>query len=137
MYFVSDNPELKILIPRVPETAVLGNEDTTVKRVYLAPTIRGCLRSIYPLVSRTDKHGRDWIHPYYVYKTISEFETVYPTEEQVHDCKYTGEVWSLEPVKIQLVKKILIDNEINIGEGITEQGIEYGRLDYKYHEVDD
>lgn len=138
-YHVSDYPDLSILTPRVPETAIEGEEDTETKRVCFSLSIVGCLRAIFPEPPIIDKSGRHWIKKYYVYEAVSEFDPVYPTEEQVSDCKHTSEVWSLEPVTVKRIKTIVIDKDIVLPEGITESGEKYYRHDYlysEYHEKD-
>lgn len=99
LYHLSKNQYLTTLNPQIPECAVLAYEDCDIERVCFCKTIAGCLAAL-------QDNGGD----YYVYVPIKDIEVVKPKPEQVIDAKYTGEVWSLNPVDVICIGKIRSDD---------------------------
>lgn len=102
-YHISDSKKLTHLTPKVPEIAVAGFEDLTIKRVCVAESIENCLRAIMPADNKK----------LYVYQIITDEKPYKPFIYQVADCKETGELWFLEDVKVKLIGKIKVITEIS------------------------
>ena len=101
LYFISekdiDNTTLK---PRIPDNYFTKNgyENSSIKRVCFAPSINKCLTALSQNCSNKE---------YFVYEPMGEFEVYKPSTKDVPDCKITGEMWIVEPVKIKKIGKIL------------------------------
>nr|MDD3123572.1 hypothetical protein [Candidatus Izemoplasmatales bacterium] len=98
-YHVSDDPNLKELIPRVPICACSIYENIYTHRVCFSTSITGCL-------SATDKISGI----YYVYVPMHKIHGIKPTENEVTDAKYTGEIWYMKPIQIKLIGSIQVKN---------------------------
>lgn len=90
LYHLSTIKGLEILIPKVPETAISGLEDTSIKRVCFSDSIEGCLSAL-----------QDIPRKYYVYSPCEEVVPYYPRVDEVRDAKYTHEVWVTKNVKVK------------------------------------
>ena len=104
VYHISDqNFGNKVkLIPRVPES-IAGDlfEDNQTARICCALTLPQCLYSTERTydITEADKEIK-----LYVYEAIVKASKLYqPTEKQVFDTYYTGELWLLEPTIFALV----------------------------------
>ncbi len=98
-YHLSETPHLRILTPNVSERAVLAYEDCEIERVCFCNSIARCLAALQDI-------GGD----YYVYSPKRDVKIVKPTDEQVIDAKYTGEVWCLDPVDVVCIGIIRSEN---------------------------
>lgn len=102
LYHVSDNPNLKTLIPRVPRNSatIQGLEDSGIKRISFAPSIQQAITGTNRTVS-----GRIL----YVYQPvgINEKYLYKPNANQVYDVGITSEVWYLRPVEVKLTEVIV------------------------------
>lgn len=99
-FFISTNDSLTKLVPRVPDNYFTrhGFEDNTTKRVCLSNSINGCLRAM----SRNIEG-----ETFQVYSV--ESASIYtPTTDEVPDCDITGEVCSLETVRLRPLFKIKV-----------------------------
>ena len=102
IYFVSsDNKNLKILQPRVPDNYFTKNnyEDNTTKRICFSTSINGCLMGLSQNLKNKE---------FYVHQAIGDYHIIHPTILQVPDSKITKEVWLLKPTKIKVIGKILV-----------------------------
>ena len=98
MFHLSNDPNLTVLIPRIPETAVEMYENKTIPRVCLATTIDGALSALQTLSGN-----------FYVYKVEIErgkHKLYAPSTEQVIDASVNGELWCLDPVQVTLIGQI-------------------------------
>lgn len=104
LYFLSTNPNLynKIIEPRVPDNYAIdiGMEDNQTKRIAVCETIRGCLSSIPIIFNEGDR--------IYVYYIDYNGDIYKPTNKEVYDVEFTGELWILEPVKLIYQGEIVI-----------------------------
>jgi hypothetical protein len=103
LYHISKNPNLSVMIPRVPENSFTqtGLEDGKTKRICFAQTIDACIAAI-----GSARFG----DIYFVYSPVSvDPKAVYkPKPSEVPDAKYTHEVWYLKPVAVKKVKTIVV-----------------------------
>lgn len=102
LYHVSPDPNLKVLIPRVPKNGVVnwGAEDGVHKRVCFAPSIQQALRAMARPVNK---------ETLYVYTPVGlNNRWIYkPTPTQVPDVGVTNEIWYLRPCQVKLVEVIV------------------------------
>lgn len=108
----------EVIVPRIPHNYFTENyyEDTITPRVCLSSTIEGALKAI----SSKRKIGTE----FYVHTPMHECTIYHPTEQQVPDCKLTGEVWSKEPVRMTTIGKIrvtesTVTESFTYGKGLT------------------
>lgn len=108
----------EVIVPRIPHNYFTENyyEDTITPRVCLSSTIEGALKAI----SSKRKIGTE----FYVHTPMHECTVYHPTEQQVPDCKLTGEVWSKEPVRLVTIGKIrvtesTVTESFTYGKGLT------------------
>jgi hypothetical protein len=103
LYHISENPNLTVMTPRVPQNRLVskGYENGTIGRVCFAPTIADCISA-----APRGKAGEvlyvylaQGVNPEYVYK---------PTINDVPDSKYTHEIWYLKPVNVKRVGVIVV-----------------------------
>ena len=95
LYHLSDNNNLTVLTPKVPECAVASYEDVKTKRICFSDIIEGCLSALQDIPKK-----------YYVYvpaEQITEKDIYYPTVNDVRDAKYTHEVWILHEIKVKCI----------------------------------
>ena len=96
LFHLSPTPNLTILNPRVPETAIGGYEDTKQKRVCFSTSIKRCLTAL------TDCNGQ-----YYVYVPVNQHKAYSPTSIEVVDVSETNEKWITRPVKVKCIGAIV------------------------------
>ena len=96
MFHLSPTPNLTILNPRVPETAIGGYEDTKQKRVCFSTSIKRCLTAL------SDCNGQ-----YYVYVPVNQQKAYSPTPTEVVDVSETNEKWITRPVKVKCIGAIV------------------------------
>ena len=110
LYFLSTNPNLynKIIDPRIPDNYAIdiGMEDNQTKRIAVCETIRGCLSSIPIIFNEGDR--------IYVYYIDYNGDIYKPTNKEVYDVEFTGELWILEPVKLIYQGEIVITDRKEI-----------------------
>ncbi len=110
LYFLSTNPNLynKIIEPRIPDNYAIdiGMEDNQTKRIAVCETIRGCLSSIPIIFNEGDR--------IYVYYIDYNGDIYKPTNKEVYDVEFTGELWILEPVKLIYQGEIVITDRKEI-----------------------
>lgn len=110
LYFLSTNPNLynKIIEPRIPDNYAIdiGMEDNQTKRIAVCDTIRGCLSSIPIIFNEGDR--------IYVYYIDYNGDIYKPTNKEVYDVEFTGELWILEPVKLIYQGEIVITDRKEI-----------------------
>lgn len=95
LYHLSCNPNLTILTPKIPETAVAFNEDVSIPRVCFSPTIKGCLSALQSIDEE-----------YYVYTPVNQKLKGYSCKTHVIDAVITGERWIKKPVQVKKIGKI-------------------------------
>lgn len=96
LFHLSSTPNLTILNPRVPETAIGGYEDTKQKRVCFSTSIKRCLTAL------SDCNGQ-----YYVYIPVNQHKAYSPTPTEVVDVSETNEKWITRPVKVKCIGAIV------------------------------
>lgn len=96
LFHLSPTPNLTILNPRVPETAIGGYEDTKQKRVCFSTSIKRCLTAL------SDCNGQ-----YYVYIPVNQHKAYSPTPTEVVDVSETSEKWITRPVKVKCIGAIV------------------------------
>ena len=96
LFHLSPIPNLTILNPRVPETAIGDYEDTKQKRVCFSTSIKRCLTAL------SDCNGQ-----YYVYVPINQHKAYSPTPTEVVDVSETNEKWITRPVKVKCIGAIV------------------------------
>ena len=96
LFHLSPTPNLTILNPRVPETAIGGYEDTKQKRVCFSTSIKRCL------IALSDCNGQ-----YYVYVPVNQHKAYSPTPTEVVDVSETNEKWITRPVKVKCIGAIV------------------------------
>jgi hypothetical protein len=126
MYHLSITNGICDLEPQVPKRLSNG-ENATIRRICFSESIEGCIRSLQPssYSNKFDYH--------YVYKTVGNIEPhdILSNEELVRqglvpDAKFTGELWVLTPVKIELVSRIAITSDsVKIGKSSSFRYTEY------------
>lgn len=100
----------KYCFPEIPLTAS-ENEDTTIPRICVAPTIEQCLTGIglmgrFRRCLEANEDARDYsvdgneVYPILVVEFSDDNDWYHPTKEQVPDVETTGEIWSLHPLKV-------------------------------------
>ena len=104
-YHISENPNLSVLLPRIPQSAYVPGEDDTTKRVCVSDSIDGCITAIQPY---------SFPQKYYAYTPIDSNPSIYvPSIDDVYDVKFTGEVWILNNVEIKLIGAIEVQKCIS------------------------
>jgi hypothetical protein len=102
LYHVSPNPDLKVLVPRVPKNPATQSfqEDGVHKRVCFAPSIQQALRALASPINK---------ETLYVYSPVGlNNRWIYkPKPTQVPDVGVTGEIWYLRPCQVKLVEVIV------------------------------
>lgn len=93
LYHLSEDNNLTVLTPKIPECATSIYENISTPRVCFGKSISGCLSALQDLPNTK----------YYVYTPIENIDTITPSIEQVSDAKATGEVWTLNPVKVKCI----------------------------------
>ena len=96
LFHLSPTPNLTILNPKVPETAIGGYEDTKQKRVCFSTSIKRCLTAL------SDCDGQ-----YYVYIPVNQHKAYSPTPTEVVDVSETNEKWITRPVKVKCIGAIV------------------------------
>ena len=96
LFHLSPTPNLTILNPRVPETAIGGYEDTKQKRVCFSTSIKRCLTAL------SDCNGQ-----YYVYVPVNQHKAYSPTPTEVVHVSETNEKWITRPVKVKCIGAIV------------------------------
>lgn len=96
LFHLSPIPNLTVLNPRVPETAIGDYEDTKQKRVCFSTSIKGCLTAL------SDCNGQ-----YYVYIPVNQHKAYSPTPTEVVDVSETNEKWITRPVKVKCIGAIV------------------------------
>ena len=96
LFHLSPIPNLTVLNPRVPETAIGGYEDTKQKRVCFSTSIKRCLTAL------SDCNGQ-----YYVYIPVNQHKAYSPTPTEVVDVSETNEKWITRPVKVKCIGAIV------------------------------
>ena len=96
LFHLSPTPNLTILNPRVPETAIDGYEDIKQKRVCFSTSIKRCLTAL------SDCDGQ-----YYVYIPVNQHKAYSPTPTEVVDVSETKEKWITRPVKVKCIGAIV------------------------------
>jgi len=99
------------LIPKIPSNHVEKSssslEESITPRVSLSTSIRGCLLGIQLADSVLIKNPSLTL---YLYKTVEPFIGVYNNsiikDKLVFDAEVTQELWSLQPVKVELIAKV-------------------------------
>lgn len=102
LYHLSQtNLDGKTLSPRIPSNYFTQNgyEDKTTKRVCFTPSIDKALRALSKNCTGIEL---------YVHIPYKEYPISKPTTKQVPDCKVTGELWIIEPVKLKCIGKIKV-----------------------------
>lgn len=105
LFHLSDKNNLKVMIPRIPQSACY--DEPEVSRVCFAKTIIGCFFAI-PLFR--NKYGVKGGARKYLYRTKNKITYSLPTAGEsegiksfVRDAKCTGEVWVTKPVEVELI----------------------------------
>lgn len=102
LFHLSENPNIKRLMPKIPAYAVSEFENLTTKRICFSDSIEGCLSAL-----------QDMPRKFYVYTPIKENIPIYtPTVDEVRDAKINHEVWSLKPVKVKCIGTIKSEDYI-------------------------
>ena len=96
LFHLSHTPNLTILNPRVPETAIGCYEDIKQKRVCFSTSIKKCLTAL------CDCNG-----VYYVYVPVNQHKAYSPSPEEVIDVSQTNEKWITRPVKVKCIGTIV------------------------------
>ena len=96
LFHLSPIPNLTVLNPRVPETAIGGYEDTKQKRVCFSTSIKRCLTAL------SDCNGQ-----YYVYVPVNQHKAYSPTPTEVVDVSETNEKWITRSVKVKCIGAIV------------------------------
>lgn len=108
-YHLSELPDLHELQPSISDNFMTKNgyEENKTPRVCFSPSIDQCLMAMSANIK--DKE-------YYVYTpyNINTNKLRKPTINEVPDSNITGEVWSLEPIKVKCIGKIKVLNAKDI-----------------------
>ena len=130
LYHLSENPDIKVLKPRIPRYACSHLEDTTTPRISFASSIHGCLSAL-----------QDLDMEFYVYvprDDISIRDIIIPNFKQVIDGFINGEVWVLGDTPVICIGKIKsvaicpIDNDMK-AEVVSRGGEIESVTFHKYH----
>lgn len=108
LIFLSEiNMNGQTLVPRIPKNFFTDNglEDNKTNRVCFAQSIDKCLLGL-------SMNCKNKI--FYVHTPVGQYSVYYPTKAQVPDIELTGEVWVCEPVKIECVGKIKVEDKSGI-----------------------
>ena len=111
MYHLStDNHHGELFEPRIPTSRLL-QEDSTTPRVCFADTIDGALRAMPRQQIGTDCIML-FVHvPAYI---PSKEYIIFPMKEQVPDVTTTGELWSVKPVRMELIGTIVVRDSFGV-----------------------
>tara|TARA_Y100001956_G_scaffold33365_1_gene32753 strand:- start:1338 stop:1844 length:507 start_codon:yes stop_codon:yes gene_type:complete len=125
LYHVSFNDSLpEVLNPQLPAGSELATGDEKypepeVDRVCLAETVTGCIRAMWPNISKMVVEEGHKVLTMHVYEAVDLKKTkMYSPEvlaqiKYVWDAELTGEWWSVEPVKIRHLRKIEVHFDTN------------------------
>lgn len=102
LYHLSQDANLSVLTPRVPECAVPAYEDVTTKRVCFSDFIEGCLSALQSLPGV--------YHVYVPAEDLKEEDIHYPDAYEVRDSKCTHEIWVMKEVKVKRIGSIVTEN---------------------------
>ena len=108
LFFLSErNLNGNILTPQIPRNFFTENgfEDNKTRRVCFASSIDACLMSL-SMECRNKE--------FYVHVPVGNYRIYYPTVNQVPDVQFTGEKWICEPVEVECIGKIKVENEDGI-----------------------
>lgn len=109
----------KILKPRIPKNRMPSEDDKT-PRICVSTSIAGCLAAVQGL-----KEG----NTVYIHTCTSE-AIIQPTNDQVPDIFFTGEVWITESVEMELIGKIKI-TKVDYFDYDPEKGISMTNYQYR------
>lgn len=131
MYRISTE-KIDNIKPSIPDNYFTRNgyEDNKIKRICFSNSIDGCIMGI-----SYNCTGKE----FYVYQPISIDKTkiIYPTKDQVPDCKVTGEIWYLKETKLKCIGKIKVikpkGKDITFKYGKDKYGIT-GKWEWKWIE---
>lgn len=100
-FHASKDPHISetVIYPRVPNFRMVSEEFNTA-RVCTSMSIIGCLCAMQKL---------EVGEIIYMYSCEAEYY-IQPTEEQVADVAYTGEVWLIEATKIEYYAELVIES---------------------------
>lgn len=99
LYHASKDPHIAetVIYPRLPKYR-LKTEELKIPRICTSPSILGCLCAL-PRLLEGEK--------IFIYSCEAK-KYFQPTEEQVADVVYTGEIWLLEATKLEYYAEISI-----------------------------
>ena len=103
LYHISDlNCDGKTFIPRIPEDAYLGEEDTKHKRICVSTSIIGCIRAIDSCMQYP---GNKWyVHVPVGLNELYESNHVFkPSKNDVPDVQITREKWITKCIKMKCI----------------------------------
>ena len=131
LLFLSEtNLNGRTLKPRIPKNFFTENgfEDNRTKRVCFSPSIDSCLMCL----SMNCKNKE-----FYVHVPVGNYRITYPTVHQVPDVQYTGEMWICEPVEVECIGKIKVENEDGVPAHVYTygDGIEAKLFGWKWHYI--
>lgn len=103
LYHISDlNCDGETFIPRIPEDAYIGEEDTKHKRICVSTSIIGCIRAIDPCMWYPS--NKWYVHiPVGLNKLYENNRVFKPSENDVPDVKITREKWITKRVKMKCI----------------------------------
>lgn len=108
-YFVTQSEKFgnsMILEPRIPISIDVDlNENNTIPRICVAPSIKQCLDAIQPNIYKLNNIN------IYICKINEEDENLvyHPTVKEVPDVLDTEEVWLLKPTYFEKIRSIKYD----------------------------
>ena len=110
-----------IFYPHIPEN-MMGNEDKTIPRICVCPTITGCVDSInltFGLAMNEENNrllNEKWKeYPLYLYEAVVKVDHLYqPTLHDVPDVWRTGELWILEPQQFVKVSNLVLRKHMEL-----------------------
>lgn len=132
LYHVSSQKKSKLrLEPRIPKNFFTENgaENSTIPRVCLSDSVKGCLRGISMNLDGKTLH---------VYEANSNKDIHVPSIKEVPDSKITGEVWSLSPIDLKFKKTISVyqsDKSFKFKYKIGEKSHTAELWDWNYKEI--
>lgn len=100
-FYASKDPHISetVIYPRVPSFR-LDSEECHTERICTSMSIIGCLSAMQKL---------EIGEKIFIYNCETE-HYMQPTEEQVADVAYTGEVWLTEATKIEYYAEIIVED---------------------------
>ena len=120
LYHVSESKKITRLNPRVPknERTEIGVENSTTKRICLAPSIEQCLQAI------NVEKGKEYC--VYVPKKNLMYYNIYKcSDKEVPDSNITDEYWCLGPMEVEPLYLIKIGAEIETNSNKYSNAINY------------